>query len=172
MTACGNACCLAILPYKPHLWRICDIVVTCTQWPLFVINSCNCFRVAVGLLVASLTSFLLALSSSLERRPDPGRVCVVPNTFHFLIIDFTVLLGINKAFKMVFVSISWLVPVHNFIPEIFWQCLATHSWLFASVALPRTEMLQESSFHAELIKMTTADHSWKSNGFVCHWEGD
>jgi len=48
---------LATLPYKPHLWRMCDIVVTCTQWPLFIINSCNCFRVADGLLVSSLISF-------------------------------------------------------------------------------------------------------------------
>lgn len=78
-------------------------------------NSCDCFRVSVGLMEASLSCFLLTLSSSLERRPDPGRVCVLPITFHFLKIDLIMLLGIDKAFD------SWLLPVHNYILEIFWQ---------------------------------------------------
>lgn len=52
--------------------------------------------VVVGLLITSLTSFPLALSSSLEWHPYPGRLCVVPITFHFL-IDSTVLLVNEKA---------------------------------------------------------------------------
>ena len=93
---------LATLPYMPDLWSAWDIVVTCTQWPVFSIKTCSSFKVAIGLLVASLVSLLLAWSSSLEGRSDLGRVLVVPYTFHFLMIALTVLQGIFKAFKIFF----------------------------------------------------------------------
>lgn len=51
-------------------------------------KSSNAFKVAIGLLVASLSSFFLTLASNLEEHPEPGRVLVVANTFHFLITDF------------------------------------------------------------------------------------
>lgn len=38
--------------------------------------------------------------------------------------------------------------------------------------IPGTEMLEGCSFLVKLIKMIRADHSWKLNDFVCHWEGD
>ena len=91
---------LATLTYRPHLWSAWDIVVTCTQWQVFTIKACSTFKVAIGLLVASLISLLLAWSSSLERRPDLGRVLVVSYAFHFLMIVLTVLQGIFKASEM------------------------------------------------------------------------
>ena len=69
--------------------------------------ACSSFKVAIGLLVASLISLLLACSSSLEGRPDIGRVVVVPYTFHFLMIVLTVLQGIFKVFEII------LYPSHD-----------------------------------------------------------
>ena len=50
--------------------------------------------------MASLISLLLAWSSSLEGRPDLGRVLVVPYPFYFFMIVLTVLQGIFKAFQI------------------------------------------------------------------------
>ena len=50
---------LATLPHSPDIWRIREIVVTCTTQPVLARYSCSSFNVAVGLLVASQTSFLL-----------------------------------------------------------------------------------------------------------------
>ena len=86
---------------RPDLWSAWDIIVMCTQCPVFAIKAaCSFFKVANGLLVASLISLLLAWSSSLEGRSDIGRVLVVPYTFHFLMIVLTVLQGIFKAFEI------------------------------------------------------------------------
>ena len=63
---------LVTLPYRPDLWSAWNIVVTCTHWPFFAIKTCSSFKVAIGLLVASLISLLLAGSSSLEGQPDLG----------------------------------------------------------------------------------------------------
>ena len=73
----SNGFLLAMLPYTPDLWSAWDLVVTCTQWPVFAIKVCNSFKVSIGLLEASLISLLLAWSSSLEGRPDLYRVPVV-----------------------------------------------------------------------------------------------
>jgi len=93
----SNGFLLTTPPYRPGWLSAWDIVVTCTQWPVFAIKACSSFKVAIGLLVASLISLLLAWSSSLEGRLDLGRVLVVPYTFHFLMIVLTVLQGIFKA---------------------------------------------------------------------------
>ena len=50
-------------------------------------------RVTIGFLVISLTKALLVRLLSLARRPTQGIVVVVPNFFHFIIIEATVLLG-------------------------------------------------------------------------------
>lgn len=72
---------LATVSNKPQLWSAYEIVLTCTQWRLFAIKSCNFSKVVTGLLVVSLTSsFLLALSFSLKGWPDPWRGLLVPNT--------------------------------------------------------------------------------------------
>lgn len=34
---------------RPHVWSTCYFIVTYKQWPLFAINSSNCFKVATGL---------------------------------------------------------------------------------------------------------------------------
>ena len=62
------------------------------------IKACSSFKVANGLLVASLISLILTCSSSSEGRPDLGRVLVVPFAFRFLMIVLTVLQGLSKAF--------------------------------------------------------------------------
>ena len=49
--------------------------------------------VVIGFLVTSLTKVLLARLPSLVGRPALGRVWVVPYPFHFLMMEFTVLLG-------------------------------------------------------------------------------
>ena len=67
---------------------------------VFAIKACYTFKVALGLLVASLISVLLGWSSSWEGLPDLGRVLVVPYAFHFLMIVLTVLQGIFKAFEI------------------------------------------------------------------------
>ena len=53
--------------------------------------------------MASLISLVLPWSSSLEGRPDLGRVLVVLYSFHFLMIVLTVLQGIFKSFKIFFI---------------------------------------------------------------------
>ena len=95
----SNGFLLATLLYRPDLWSAWDIVVTCTQWPVFAMKECSSFKLAIGLLVASLIS-LLAWSSTLKGRPDLGRVLVVPYALHFLMIVLTVLQGIFKAFEI------------------------------------------------------------------------
>ena len=109
----SNGFLLATMPYRPDLWSAWDIVVTCTQWQIFTIKACSSFKIAIGLLVASLINLLLAWSSSLEGQPDLGRVLVVPYAFHFLMIVLTVLQGIFKAF------------------EIFLEAPWVHCWVFA-----------------------------------------
>ena len=96
----SNAFLVATLPYRPDLWSAWDIVVTCTKWPVYAIKACSSFKVAIGHLVVSLISLLLAWSSSLEGWPDLGRVFMVPYAFHFLMIVLTVLQGIIKAFEI------------------------------------------------------------------------
>ena len=96
----NNGFLLATQLYRPDLWSAWDIVVTCTQWPVFAMKPCSSFKVAIDLLVASLISLLLAWSSSLEGRPGRGRLLVVPYTFHFLMIVLTLLQGVFKAFEI------------------------------------------------------------------------
>ena len=92
----SNGFLLATLLYRPDLWSAWHIVVTCTQWSLFATKACGSFKLPL----ASLISFLLAWSSSLDGLPDRGRVLVVPYAFHFLMIVLTVLQGIFKAFEV------------------------------------------------------------------------
>lgn len=135
MTSCGLCKGVSFFLHLSHTshicGRICDIIVTCTQRPILVYNSCNCFTVAEGLLVVSLFSFFLVLSSSLEQCPDLSILYQIYSYVPLLIVDFTVLLGIDKAFE------TFLYP--------------SPGLLLASATLPVTEMLHESSFHAELI---------------------
>ena len=87
-----------LLPYGTG--QTCGVLRILLSQPVFAIKTCSSFKVAIGLLVASLMSLLLAWSSSLEGWPDLGKVLVVPYAFHFLIIVLTVRQGIFKAFEI------------------------------------------------------------------------
>lgn len=64
-------------------------------------------NIAVTRLAASLTSFLLAISSSSEGPPLLSNVTVVPYfSFHLLIIVFTVFHGTSNPLKKIFVTLS------------------------------------------------------------------
>ena len=91
---------LATLPHSPDIWRIREIVVTCTTQPVLARYSCSSFNDAVGLLVASQTSFLLVFSSILEGRPVLGNVTVVPYFLHLMMTVFTVFHGISNALEI------------------------------------------------------------------------
>jgi hypothetical protein len=54
-------------------------------------------RVIIGFLVTSLTKALLPQLLSLARRPAQGRVLVVPNFFHWRMMETTVFLGTFNA---------------------------------------------------------------------------
>ncbi len=81
---------LATLPHSPDIWRIWEIVVTCTKQPVLARNSCSSFNIAVGLLASSLTSFLLIFSSILEGHPVLGNINVAPYCLHLMMIVLTV----------------------------------------------------------------------------------
>lgn len=84
----------ATLPHNPDIWRRWKIVVTCTRQLALARNSCSSFSIAVGLLAASPTSFLLLFLSILQGRPVPGNATVVP-CFLLLMTEFT---GFKKPF--------------------------------------------------------------------------
>ena len=85
-------------------------LLSCSQSPLNVIGQIANTRVAshpyrgvtVRFLVTSLTKTLLARLLSLAGETTLGRVPVVPNFFHFTIIQATVLLGTLKASEIVY----------------------------------------------------------------------
>ena len=139
----SNGFLLATLPYRPDLWSAWDIVVTCTLWPVLAIKACSSCKVAIGLLVASLISLLLARSSSLEGRPDLGRVLVVPYTFHFLIIVLTVLQGIFKAFDIFLYPSPDLCPSTTLSRSSFESSLVLMVESLLWNALPSRGNLQE-----------------------------
>ena len=68
--------------------------------PISVVEHCSSFRVIFGLFVASLINALLAWSVSFGGRPSPGRFVVVPYSFHFFIMDLTVLRGTFKDYDI------------------------------------------------------------------------
>ncbi len=92
---------LTTLPHSPDIWRIWEIVVTYTTQPVLARNSCSSFNVAVGLLAASLTSFLLTFSSVLEGRPVLGNITVELYFLHLMLTVFTVFHGLSNALKMI-----------------------------------------------------------------------
>ena len=57
-------------------------------------------RVTIRFLLTSLTKALLRRLLSLARRPALGRVLVVPNLFHFRMMEATVFLGTFNAAEM------------------------------------------------------------------------
>ena len=104
-------------------------------------KACSSFNVAIGLLVASLISLVLAWSSSLEGRPDLGRVLMVPDAFHFLMIVLTVLQGILKAFEIFFYTHPLICALPQLYPRGLLKVLIIESLLLN--ALPSRGILQE-----------------------------
>ena len=112
------------------------------------------FKVAIGLLVASLISLLLTWSSSLEGRPDLGRVLVVPYAFHFLMIVLTVLQGIFKAFYIFYTH-----PLICAFPQLYPRGLLKAPWcswlsLCCEMHYPAEGTHRKSWFYSEIIIIT------------------
>ncbi len=85
------------------------------------------FNVAVGFLAASLTSFLLILSSILEGHPVLGYITVVPYFLHWWWLSSLC----SMVYLMVgnsFVPFSWLIPFNNEIPLMLWKLSADHGF--------------------------------------------
>ncbi len=107
--------------YSPDIWRIQEIVVTCTTQPVLTGNSCSSCNVAVGLLAASLTSFLLIFSSILEGHPVLGNITVDLYFLHLMMTVFTVFHGISNALEILL------------YPSPDWDLLTMRSlWFFGS----------------------------------------
>lgn len=75
------------------------IVVLCSKQQVLARNSSRSFNVAVGLLAANLTSFLLVFSSVLEG-PVLGNDTVVQYFLDMLITVFTVFHGISSVLEL------------------------------------------------------------------------
>ena len=126
-----NGFLLSTLPYRPDLWSAWDIVITCSQWPVFAIKTCNSFKVAIGLLVTSLISLLLAWSSSMEEQPLSRQG--LGGTIHLsLLNDYLDCPPKDiQGLWNIFIPIPWSVAFHNFITGVFWKLLGVHGWVFA-----------------------------------------
>ena len=150
----SNGFLLSPQPYRQDLWCAWNIFVTCTQWPIFAIKACGCFKVAIGLLVASLISLLHAWSSTLEGWPDRGRVLVVPYAFHFFMIGLTVLQGIFKVFEIFYTH-----PMICALPQLYPGGLSKAPWcswlsLCCEMHYPAEETYSNSWFYSEIIRIT------------------
>ena len=145
---------LATWPYRPDLCRAWDVVVTCTQWPVFAIKACsNCssFKVASGLSDQSPPCLVIQFGVW----PDLGRVLVVPYTFHFLMIVLTVLQGIFKAFEIFLYH-----PLMCAFPQLYPRGVLKAPWcswlsLCCEMHHPAEETYRNSRFYSEIIRITT-----------------
>ena len=72
-------------------------MVLWTDTPISAVELSSSFRVIFGLFAAALINALLAWFVSFGERPSLGRFVVVPDSFHFLITDLMVLLGMFKV---------------------------------------------------------------------------
>ena len=73
---------------------------------------------SLGFFVTSLTKVLLAQLLSLVRQPARGRVWVVPYSFHFLMMELTVLLGTFNT-RNSFIPVPRSIPPHSSISEFY-----------------------------------------------------
>ena len=87
-------------------------------------------RVTIGFLDSSLTKALLPRLLSLAGRPALGRVQVVPNVFHFRMMEATVL-GDLQCWRDVLVPFPRSVNIHNPLSELYGQFLRPHGLVFA-----------------------------------------
>ena len=88
-------------PIKPRFVKCCRDCVLLASSSISAKEICSSVRLVIGLLVTSLTKVLLAQLLSLVGRPALGRVWVVPYSFHFLMMELTVLLGTFNTLEIV-----------------------------------------------------------------------
>jgi len=74
----SNGFLLATLPYRPDLWSAWDIVVTCTQWPIFAIKACSSFEVAIGLSDQSPLCLVIQFGRTARSRQGLGGTIYLP----------------------------------------------------------------------------------------------
>ena len=89
--------CLATLPKRPDWWCAAETVVLLEGSPISTDELWSSVRVTIGFLVTSLTKSLLHRLLSFAGRPALGSVLVVPNFFHFRMMENTVFLGTLNA---------------------------------------------------------------------------
>ena len=122
---------LATLLYRPDLWSAWDIVVTCTQWPVFAIKACSSFIVAIGLLCClsdhSPPCLVIQFGGTAWSRQGLCGTIRLPPLNDYPLQHSQDIHGLWN----IFIPISWSVPFHNFIPEVFWKLLGAHGWVFA-----------------------------------------
>ena len=88
-------------PIKPNFANAAETAILLAGSPISVKELYSSVRVVIGFLVTSLTKVLLAQLLSLVGRPALGRVWIVPYSFHFLMMELTVLLGTFNTRKIV-----------------------------------------------------------------------
>ena len=82
---------------KAYWWSAAEMVVLLEGSPISTEGLWSSVRVAIGLLVTSLTKVLLSRLLSLAGQRALGRVLVVPNFFHLRMMEATVSLGTFNA---------------------------------------------------------------------------
>jgi hypothetical protein len=116
-------------------------------------------RVTIGFLVTSLTNVLLPRFLSLAGWPDLGRDLVVPNFFHFRMMEATVFLGTFNAADIFCYPSPSSVPRQKPVSELRGQFLRPHGLVFALTCTVNCGTLyrQMSPFpnHVQSIEFTT-----------------
>ena len=112
---------LHTLPWRPDWWSAAKQIFRLEGSPISTEDLWSSVRVTIGFLVTALLPRLL----SLARRSTLGRVLVVPNFFHLIMMEATVFLGTFNA------ADSRSVPRHNPVSELYEQFLQPHGLVFA-----------------------------------------
>ncbi|CAI9596071.1 unnamed protein product, partial [Staurois parvus] len=76
-------------------------------------------RLPVGFFFKSQTILLAVVAAIFLGLPDLGLVSRDPRTFHFLIGDLTVLIGIFKDLDIFFISFSIFIKFHYLVTQDF-----------------------------------------------------
>ena len=116
-------------------------------------------RVTIGFSVTSLTKAFFPRLLSLAWRPALGRVLVVPNVLHLIIMEATVFLGTFNAADIFLLPFTRSVPRHNTVSDLYRQFRRPHGLVFALTCTVNCGTLhrQECAFpnHVQSIKCTT-----------------
>lgn len=77
------------------------MVVLLEESPLSIEKCCRSVSVTIGFLVTTLIKALLLQSLSLAEWPTQGRMLMVPNYFHFMMMEPTVLIWTFNAAEII-----------------------------------------------------------------------